>query len=136
MSQKISHSGIIESVAGDCVKVRILQTSACAACKAAGHCTAAESKEKLVDVFGCATANYKPGQEVTVWASRDVANKALQLGFVFPFILLVGVLVAVLYFTGNEALAALSALGSLVPYYFLLWLRRGSLREQISFHIE
>ena len=136
MNQRISHSGMIESVAGDCVKVRILQTSACAACKVAGHCNAAESKVKIVEVFGCDTAKYKMGQEVTVWASRNVANKALVLGFGLPFLLLLAVLVAVLYLTGNEGVAALAALGSLLPYYFLLWLRRDSIREQISFHLE
>ena len=52
MSTKISHSGIVESIEDGCVKVRIVQTSACAACKVAGYCNAADSKEKSVDVFG------------------------------------------------------------------------------------
>ena len=116
--------------------MRILQTSACAACKVASHCNASESKEKLVDVFCCDTAKYETGQEVTVWASKGVANKALLLGFGLPFLLLIGVLVAVLYLTGNEGVAALAALGSLIPYYFLLWLQRDSIRQQISFHLE
>ena len=47
-----------------------------------------------------------------------------------------GVLVAVLYLTENEGVAALTALGSLLPYYFLLWLRRDSIQRGISFHIE
>ena len=116
--------------------MRILQTSACAACKVASHCNASESKEKIVDVFCCDTTKYETGQEVTVWASKGVANKALLLGFGLPFLLLIGVLVAVLYLTGNEGVAALAALGSLIPYYFLLWLRRDSIRQQISFHLE
>ena len=136
MSQKISHAGIIESINGDGIKVRIVQTSACAACKVAGHCNAAESKVKIVDVFCCDTAKYTTGQAVTVWASKAVANKALLLGFGLPFLLLLAVLVAVLYITGNEGVAAIAALGSLVPYYFLLWWRRDAIREQISFHLE
>jgi len=136
MSQKISHEGIIESIQGDCIKVRIIQTSACAACKVAGHCNASESKVKIVDVLGCDTAKYATGQKVTVWASRDVANKALLLGFGIPFLLLLGVLVAVLYLTNNEGVAALAAVGSLLPYYFLLWLRRDSIQHGISFQIE
>lgn len=136
MSQKISHAGIIESIQGDCIKVRIIQTSACAACKVAGHCNASESKVKIVDVLGYETAKYATGQEVTVWASRDVANKALLLGFGIPFLLLLGVLVAVLYLTNNEGVAALAAIGSLMPYYFLLWLRRDSIQHGISFQIE
>lgn len=136
MNQKISHSGVIERIEEDCIKVRIVQTSACAACKVASHCNAAESKVKIVDVFGCDTANYSTGQEVTVWASRDVANRALLLGFGVPFLLLVCVLMIVLRFTANEGAAALWALGSLVPYYFALWLLRDRIQRGISFQIE
>jgi sigma-E factor negative regulatory protein RseC len=133
---KISHSGIIESIAEGCVKVRILQTSACAACKIAGHCNASESKEKIVEVFTDHTGGYSLGQEVVVCASRDVANKALLLGFGVPFLVLVGVLVLVLRITGDEGVAALSGLLALVPYYFVLYLFRSRIREKLSFYIE
>jgi sigma-E factor negative regulatory protein RseC len=133
---KISHSGIIESIAEGCVKVRILQTSACAACKIAGHCNASESKEKIVEVFTDHTGGYSLGQEVVVCASRDVANKALLLGFGVPFLVLVGVLVLVLRVTGDEGVAALCGLLALVPYYFVLYLFRSRIREQLSFYIE
>ncbi len=116
--------------------MRIVQTSACVACKVASHCNAAESKVKIVDVFGCNTTNYSTGQEVTVWASKDVADKALLLGFGVPFLLLVCVLMIALRFSDNEGLAALLALGSLVPYYFALWLLRDRIQRGISFHIE
>ena len=136
MNQRISHAGIIEQMDGDSIKVRIVQTSACAACKVASHCNAAESKVKIVDVIGADASRYQMGQEVTVWASKDVANKALALGFGIPFLLLLAVLVTVLCFTANEGVAAIAALGSLLPYYFLLWLRRDSIQRGISFHIE
>ena len=118
------------------MKVRIVQTSACAACKVASHCNAAESKVKIVDVFGCDTTNYSTGQEVTVWASKDVANKVLLLGFGVPFLLLVCVLMIALRLTASEGVAALVALGSLVPYYFVLWLLRDRIQRGISFQIE
>ena len=57
MNNRISHSGIVDSVVDGCVTVRILQTSAGAACKVASHCNASESKEKLVDVR-CSDAGY------------------------------------------------------------------------------
>ena len=136
MSQKISHTGVIERIEGGSMKVRIVQTSACAACKVASHCNAAESKVKIVDVFGCDTTNYSTGQEVTVWASKDVANKALLLGFGVPFLLLVCVLMIALRLTASEGVAALVALGSLVPYYFALWLLRDRIQRGISFQIE
>ena len=136
MSNKISHSGIIEHILDDCIKVRIVQTSACAACKVASHCNAAESKVKIVDVFCSNNSTYQVGQEVVVWASKDVANKALLLGFGIPFLLLICVLLIALRFTSEEGIAALIALGSLVPYYFVLWVLRQKIQRQIAFHID
>ena len=136
MSNKISHSGVIEQILDGCVKVRIVQTSACAACKVAAHCNAAESKIKIVDVFCSDNSTYQVGQDVVVWASKDVANKALLLGFGIPFLILICVLLIALRFTSEEGIAALTALGSLVPYYFMLWLLRKKIQRQIAFHID
>jgi sigma-E factor negative regulatory protein RseC len=136
MSNKIKHSGVVENIVGDCVSVRIVQTSACAACKVVSHCNAAESKEKLVDVRCANSAAYKKGQQVVVTASTEVAARALLLGFGLPFVVLVSVLFIVLQVSGNEALAALSGLAALLPYYVALYLFRNRIREQLSFAIE
>ncbi len=136
MSNKITHSGIVKSIADGCIKVQIVQTSACAACKVASHCNASESKVKIVDVFTRDTNIYQIGQEVTVWASKDVANRALLLGFGAPFLLLICVLMIALKVFGDEGLAALAALASLVPYYLALWVMKDRIQRQISFNIE
>ena len=136
MSNKIKHSGVVENIMGDSVQVRIVQTSACAACKVAGYCNASESKEKLVDVYHADTRNLKVGDVVTVTASTQVAAQALLLGFGLPFVVLVAVLIAVLLITGNEGAAALSGLGALVPYYAVLFLFRNRIRDKLSFSIE
>ena len=136
MNQRISHSGVIESIEEGCVHVRIVQTSACAACKVAGYCNAAESKEKIIDVFCDSVAAYQVGQQVVVSTSGQVAVKALLWAFGVPFALLMAVLLLLLLLTGNEGWAALSALATLVPYYVLLWLLRDKMREQLAFRIE
>jgi len=133
---QISHSGIVESVSEGCVRVRILQTSACAACKVAGYCHAAESKEKIVEVCCCNTAAYTTGQKVVVSTSGSVARRALLLGFGVPFLVLVGVLVIVLKITGNEAVSALCGLAALIPYYIILYLCRDRIRRQLTFYLE
>ena len=133
---KISHPGIVESVSDGCVKVRILQASACGACKVAGHCHAAESKEKIVEVCCCNTDAYSTGQEVTVSTSGVAANRALLLGFGIPFLVLVGVLVMVLLMTDNEGLSALCGLAALVPYYGILYLCRDRISRQLMFYLE
>ena len=136
MSNKISHSGVIQSIKDGCIKVQIVQTSACAACKVVSHCMAAESKVKIVDVLRKDTNGFEVGQQVVVWASKDVANQALLLGFGVPFLLLVCVLMIALRLSGNEGVAALSALASLLPYYVALWLMRDKIQQRISFNLE
>ena len=137
MSTKISHAGIVESIGEGCVQVRILQTSACAACKVAGHCHASESKEKIVDVFNVGDVSHlKVGDSVVVTASRDVANRALLLGFGVPFLILVSVLVIMLQLVSEEGLAALAALAALLPYYGLLYLMRDRIQQKMAFSIE
>jgi sigma-E factor negative regulatory protein RseC len=135
MSTRISHSGIIESIDEGCVHVRIVETPACAACKVAGYCHAAEAKTKIVDVYRPA-GGLKVGDAVTVTASSQIATQALLYGFAYPFMLLVAVLVVVLWLTGNEATAGLSALVSLLPYYAVLYLLRDRHRERFAFDIE
>lgn len=136
MNQRIRHSGVVESIEEGCVHVRIVQTSSCAACKVAGYCNAAESKEKMIDVYCDAVADYKVGQQVTVSTSGQVAVKALLWAFGVPFVLLLAMLILVLLLTGNEGWAALGALAILVPYYAILWLLRDKMREQLAFTIE
>lgn len=136
MSNKIKHSGVVEKIMDDCIQVRIVQTSACAACKVAGYCNASESKEKLIDVYHADSHRLNVGDAVTVTASTEVAAHALLLGFGLPFIVMVTVLVIVLQTTGNEGRAALSGLLALVPYYAVLYLFRNRLRDKLSFSIE
>ena len=116
MNNKIRHDGIIDSIEKECVHVRILQTSACAACKVAGYCNAAEAKEKIVDVYRTDVAHLKVGDPVVVSTSGDV--------------------VLVLWQTGDEGVAALSGLLALIPYYGLLFLLRHRMRRQMAFMLE
>ena len=50
--RSVKHNGIVEEVGARYVKVRIVQSSACASCKIANHCTTSEMKVKTIDVYG------------------------------------------------------------------------------------
>jgi len=136
-NNRIRHSGVIDAIEGECVRVRILQTSACAACKIAGHCNASESKEKIVDVYGVTdSTRFKLGDSVIVSASVSMAMQALLYGFGLPFVVLVGVLFTVYAFTSDESLSALMGLAALIPYYILLYILRDRMRGKMLFEIE
>ena len=132
---RISHEGVVEEVRGDSVRVRIAQTSACAACKVAGHCSATESKEKVVEVVDGRASAYAPGDTVVVSMDPSTGRRAVILAFVVPFFILVAVLVISLWVTGDEGLSAIIALASLVPYYLLLHGMEHCLARKFSFVI-
>ena len=69
MEKRIRHEGVVESVGPHAVKVRIMQTSACAACQAASFCHASESKEKMIEVFTSSASSFEKGDSVVVWAT-------------------------------------------------------------------
>ena len=116
--------------------MRILQTSACAACKVASHCNASDKKVKIIEVFCDDAASYQIGQEVRVTASRQVAANALLLSFGLPFLLLMLILIVTLKLSGNEGIAAIAAIASLVPYYLVLWLFKDRIRQRLAFALE
>ena len=136
MINKIKHAGVVDGVEGECVRVRILQSSACSACKVAAHCNASETKEKIIDVMDADASHYQKGDQVMVVADTAVGFRASLYGYLLPLILMVVTLVGVLAATHSEGLAALSALGILMPYYVLLFLMRNKLRNRLSFTLE
>lgn len=136
MSNKIKHAGVVDGVEGECVRVRILQSSACSTCKVAAHCNASETKEKIIDVMDADASHYQKGDQVMVVADTAVGFRASLYGYLLPLILMVVTLVGVLAATHSEGLAAVSALGILIPYYVLLFLMRNKLRNRLSFTLE
>ena len=136
MSNKIKHAGVVDGVEGECVRVRILQSSACSACKVAAHCNASETKEKIIDVMDADASHYQKGDQVMVVADTAVGFRASLYGYLLPLILMVVTLVGFLAATHSEGLAAVSALGILIPYYVLLFLMRNKLRNRLSFTLE
>ena len=136
MSNKIKHSGIVDQVEDGCVRVRILQSSACSGCKVASHCNAAETKEKLVEVMGADANSYRVGDHVVVSTDTAVGFRGSLYGYLLPLVVMVVTLVAVVATTHSEGAAALSALGVRIPYYIILYFFRGKLKNKLQFAIE
>lgn len=137
MSSEIRHLGVIESISEERVSVRILQTSACAACKIASRCNASEAKEKIVEVHSASAAKFRNiGDHVMVCTSRGVISKAMRIGFVLPFLLMVFTLIVAILVTGSELKAGLLSVGVLVPYYLVVWMLRDRIGRQVSFYLE
>lgn len=135
MANTITHQGIVENINGSHLRVRIIQTSACASCSVKGHCSSADSKEKLIDVIDT-VHTYEVGEQVLIVGAMSMGVKAVMLAFVAPFVLLVASLFLFMLLMGDELYASLLSLAVLVPYYFVLWLNRTRLKQQFSFTIK
>ena len=132
----IKHLGIVENIQGSHLSVRIVQTSACAACRAKGHCSSADSKDKIIDIIDTAASSYRVGEKVMVIGETSMGMMAVVLAFIIPFILLIFSLFLFMALMENELYSALLSLAILIPYYFILWLNKTRLKQKFSFTIK
>ena len=132
----IKHLGIVENIQGSHLSVRIVQTSACAACSVKGHCSSADSKDKIIDIIDTAAASYQVGENVMVVGETSMGMQAVALAFIIPFDLLIFTLFLFMALIENELYAALLSLAVLVPYYYILWLNKTRLKQKFSFTIK
>ena len=136
MANTIRHQGIVENIDGAHLQVRIVQTSACATCSIKGHCTSADTEEKLIDVINTENGSYLPGDRVWVVGALSMGAQAVLWAFILPFLLLIISLFVLMAVWGDELGAALVALATLVPYYYILWLLRYRMKRKFSFTVQ
>ncbi len=138
MSDLIKHDAIIKEVGTDTVKVSIVSKAACLSCQMKSYCSVAEMQEKIIEVKKPRTGldKYDIGEQVNVVMYESLGIKALMLGYIVPFFVLLVTLVVAYGVTHNEPLSGLLALASLAPYYFVLYLFKEKLSKQFNFEIE
>jgi len=134
MSQLIEHSGIINHIHGNHIRVQILQESACSGCHAKGACSAADMKDKYVDVESDAS-DFKIGDQVTLLGQSSMGLLAVLLAFVFPFLLILLTLFVLRNYIDNEAVSGSIALGALLPYFIILSFFNQKLKSKLKFHV-
>lgn len=135
MSEEIEHTGIIRKLSEEKITIGITNLSACASCHAKGACTAADMKDKEIEIEHV-DGEFRVGQQVRIIGKASQGFKALFFGYLLPFILLTATLIISLHFTQNEGLSGLLALGILIPYYFALYLFRNKLKRSFEFKIK
>ena len=136
MSNYIEHEGtIIEQIAEQKYMVKIVQQSACATCKAATLCTVAESKEKSIEAIATDTT-LSVGDQVVIYGRTTLGYKALALAVIIPLAIAMTTLLSMSHYTSNEAVAGISTLAILAPYYAMLWLLRKKIKRIFVFYIK
>lgn len=152
----IKHDGVIITLNEDgTALVRIVQTSACAACKAKAMCASAESAEKEMTVvllgengkvktennstqsyttLHDSTQSYHVGDTVEVIVQQKMGWKAVVLAYLLPFFVMLAVmLIGNAIWSVREEILGTVALCAMALYYLLLGMFKDKLQKEFSF---
>ena len=132
----IRHDGIIRNIDNKYYYVSIIARSACASCHARGICNISEIQEEIIEVPRKENKNYKTGDKVEVLMEKTSGAKAVMLGYVIPFIILLITLIVSLSLFKNEGVAGLISIGILIPYYLFLYFIKDRLKKTFVFKIK
>ena len=132
----IKHDGIIIALNGDgTARVRIVQTSACAACKAKAMCASAESVEKEMTVqLTVDSLQLTVGDAVEVMVQQKMGWKAVVLAYLLPFFVMLAVmLIGNAIWAVREEILGTAALCAMALYYIVLGLFKDRLQKEFFF---
>ena len=140
----IKHDGIIIALNGDgTARVRIVQTSACSACKAKAMCASAESVEKEMEVVLLGDEairregerqGFAIGDTVEVMVQQKMGWKAVILAYLLPFFaMLLVICVGNAWLNVREEILGTAALCAMAVYYLILGLFKSKLQKEFSF---
>jgi len=132
--ESIEHTGIVQSIEDKYVNVSISSVSACSGCHASGVCEVSGAEEKIVRAIN--TGDIKPGEAVMVVMEKSLGFRALFLGYLLPFLLVMFLLILLSALSISEPLTGLIALLSLVPYYTVIYLKKEKIGQRFSFTIK
>ena len=137
MSKVIEHKGVIEEITDKGIKVKFISKTQCVSCQLNQTCAAADIKEKEVEIpVSNLSHAVGIGEEVNIQLSETVGLKALFLGYILPFLLVVLTLIISYNVLQNEGYAGLIALAVLVPYYFVIYLLKNTLKRSLTMSIK
>ncbi|MBN2275420.1 MAG: SoxR reducing system RseC family protein [Bacteroidales bacterium] len=131
----IEQRGIVENIDKGVVCVKISQLSACSGCHARSSCLLFGMKEKTIEVSDN-TGEYKPGDPVGIAITQTMGAKAVIMGYLVPFLIVLFTLIVLTFFQLKEWLAGILAIATLVPYYAVLFLFRTKLRRSFTFSLK
>lgn len=133
-NKSIEHSGIIEKIDNEGILVKIVSQSACASCHAKGYCSTSDQEEKEVLIKNF-NGHYFIGEKVNVLLERSQGMKAIMIGYVFPFLLVLVFLLILSSMDIGELKVGIISVSSLIPYYFTIFLLKDKINNKFSFSL-
>jgi len=130
--KEVSHTGIVNEINPKGIKVGIIVKSGCVSCQIKSACSMSEQKEKILDIE-CNPFNFNVGQEVIVSLKATQGINALLLGYFLPFLVLMTTMFIASALTKNEGIVGIVSIGSIIPYYFVLYLFRYKIKKKFTY---
>lgn len=121
------HAGFISEINKDSVVVTLEPNIHCEACHVKGTCGVSDASTKKIEVANSSNV-FKINERVDVILKKALGLKAVFWAYVFPFILMFTTLILASSFL-EEWLSGLISLAILVPYYFILYLLKNTLKS-------
>ena len=134
LSSEVKHDGIVQSIEGDVVKVSIMSKASCISCQMNKSCSTSDLAEKIIEINRY-DVNFNVGESVTVALAETSGLKALFIGYMLPFFILLATLIITMHYTQSELISGLASLAILVPYYFSLFVLNDFIKRQFSFFV-
>lgn len=135
MENRISHEGIVTTIDNDNVEVKILSKSACASCNIKTACNMSEMQEKIISIPAPKDKKLSIGQDVVISIKLGQANRAVIFAYVIPVIILISMIFILSVLKIDEGVNALISIGTLVPYYFILYLLKDRIKRKFEYEI-
>lgn len=138
MENNVEQCGRVVEVVPGKVTVNIVSSSMCASCHAKGACGTLDTKDKKIEVKTEDYNKYKVNDSVTVYMDRKLGFKAVFLGFLFPFLIMISLIFINKYLYPEilDIYLALISITSLVIYYFMIYLLRNKIDKEFVFKIK
>lgn len=135
-AKDISHKGKILEITPEYTTVEIMQTSACAGCHAKALCGLADESKKVIMLPTDPYSEKHVGDEVDVELKYTMGLKAVWISYVIPLLVLLILILSLSPVIGHELYCGLIGIGGVALYYFIIWLFRGKLANEVVFRIK
>lgn len=131
---QVCKEGVVRSISGDRVFVEIVVSSACGGCAAKSLCNITEKKNEIIEAKVFPGDSFTIGESIHIEMRQNVARKAVVLGYVLPFLVLVGGLFGTYALTHIEWLSVLVSIGFITIYYLIIKLSDKKLTRDFDFY--
>lgn len=129
----VKHEGIVSKISQNSITISLKGNVNCEGCKAQSACGVSDSNDKEIEVVN-SFQSFKINEPVDVLLKRELGLKAVFWAYVFPFILMMIVLVTTSFFF-KEWIAGVLSLLILVPYYVMLFVLKDKFQKAFQLSI-